>query len=121
MLNNFEKLPIFKDAHSTVLLMYKITKKFPVDEKYSLVSQLLRSAASIPVNIIEGNARNHQKEYIEFLYFAKGSLEETKYHLLLSLDLGYIKKDEYLSIQEKLESVGKQLNGLINYWKGKNI
>lgn len=117
MLNKFEDLPIVQEAHSLVLEIYKITKKFPKDEKFVLISQLRRSAASIPTNIVEGNARGHSKEMIEFLYFSKGSLEETKYHLLLSKDLGYLNEEEYFPIQEKLESVGKQLNGLINYWK----
>lgn len=117
MANKFESLPIFQDAHKLVLLIYKLTKKFPSEEKFGLISQVRRSASSIPANIIEGNSRNHKKEFIEFLYFANGSLEETNYHLLLSRDLGYIKSDEYESAIIQAEFVGKQTRGLIQYLK----
>ena len=119
MLDKFTTLPIFQEAHSMVLLIYKITNTFPKEEKFSLTSQIRRSAASVPTNIVEGNARGHSKEMIEFLYISKGSLEETKYHLFLARDLGYISENDYLLIHDKTESVGKQLNGLISYWKKK--
>lgn len=98
-----------------LFLIRKITENFPVGEKYSLASQLRRLVAFIPANTIEGKAIIYQKEYVEFLYFAKGFLKESKYHLLFSLDLDYIKKDEYPSIQYKIGSVRKQLKGLTNY------
>ena len=119
MADKFEDLPIYKDSHKLVLMIYKVTKKFPHDEAYGLTSQIRRSAASVPTNIVEGNARGHSKEMIEFLYISKGSLEETKYHLFLARDLGYISENDYLLIHDKTESVGKQLNGLISYWKKK--
>lgn len=117
MPDKFENLPIFQEAHSLVLSVYKISKSFPKEEKFSLTSQIRRSAASIPTNIVEGNARGHSKEMIEFLYFAKGSLEETKYHLFLARDLGYINELDYDAVHDKTNNVGKQLNGLINFWK----
>lgn len=117
MANRFEELPIFIEAHKLVLLAYKITKKLPEDEKFGLVSQLRRSASSISTNIIEGNARGHKKTFLEFLYIARGSLEETKYHILLSKDLNYVNENEYLQFQEQSEIVGRQLNGLIKYLK----
>lgn len=119
MADRFSTLPIFQEAHEMVLLIYKTTGKFPKDEKFSLTSQIRRSAASVPTNIVEGNARGHSKEMVEFLYISKGSLEETKYHLLLARDLGYINQEDYSLIHDKTDSVGKQLNGLINYWKKK--
>lgn len=117
MPNKFEELPIFREAHALVLSVYKISKQIPDAERFSLTSQIRRSAASIPTNIVEGNARGHSKEMVEFLFFAKGSLEETKYHLLLAKDLGYINEDNYVQIVENANNVGKQLNGLIKYWK----
>ncbi len=115
MADKFENLPIFKDSHKLVLMIYKATKKFPKDETYGLVSQIRRSASSIVANIIEGNSRGHKKEFLQFLYLANGSLEETKYHLLLSKDLHYINKDNYETIHLQTELVGKQLKGLIRY------
>lgn len=119
MSDKFASLPLFQEAHSMVLLIYKLTDKFPVEERYGLTSQIRRSAASVPTNIIEGNARKHRKEMLEFLYFSRGSLEETKYHLLLAKDLKYIRSEDYDLIHDKVELVGKQLNGLIKYWVGK--
>ena len=117
MVNRFQSLPIIQEAHTLVLFVYKITKKFPDDERFALTSQIRRSVSSIPANIIEGNSRNHKKGYLEFLYIAKGSLEETKYHLLLSRDLRYISDEEYTQSVQLSENVGKQLMGLIHYIK----
>ncbi len=115
MADKFESLPIFQDSHKLVLMIYKASKKFPKDETYGLVSQIRRSASSIVANIIEGNARGHRKEFLQFLYLANGSLEETKYHLLLSKDLDYVNKVNYETIHLQTEIVGKQLKGLIKY------
>lgn len=115
MLNRFESLPIFQDAHALVLFVYTLTKTFPDDERFGLTSQLRRSVSSVPANIIEGNSRNHKKGYLEFLYIAKGSLEETKYHLLLAKDLQYIEPDDYVKAFQLAENVGKQITGLIHY------
>ncbi|HEX7042793.1 MAG TPA: four helix bundle protein [Patescibacteria group bacterium] len=117
MVNKFELLPIFKSAHALVLEIYKLTAVFPQEEKYGLVSQLRRSAASVVANIVEGNARGHRKEFLEFLYIAKGSLEETNYHLLLAKDLGYLKEELYKDMISKSQEVGKQIVGLTKYWK----
>lgn len=118
-MNNFEKLTVFIEAHKLVLLIYKYTSKFPTHERYGLISQLRRSAVSIVANIVEGNARNHKKEYIQFLYHSIASLEETKYHLLLAKDLKYLPPNAYQELQNQAELVGKMLNGLIKYLNGK--
>jgi four helix bundle protein len=117
MVDRFETLPIYKESHKLVLMIYKVSKEFPKDETYGLTSQIRRSSVSIVANIIEGNSRGHKKEYLQFLYLSKGSLEETKYHLILAKDLGYLKKEEYDEIHTLTELVGKQLNGLIKYLK----
>ena len=113
--NKFEQLKVWQKAHQLVLDIYKITKNFPQDEKYSLVDQIKRSSSSIPTNIVEGNERKTKNEYIQFLYTAKGSCAETKYHLLLSKDLNYISEVEYNSANEKLIEISKMLSSLINY------
>lgn len=117
MADKFEDLPIYKDAHKLVLMIYKITKNFPREEAYGLSSQIRRSSSSVVANIIEGNSRGHKKEFLQFLYVAKGSLEETKYHLILAKDLNYVVNEFYEEIHTQCELVGKQLNGLIKYLK----
>ncbi|HSA83364.1 MAG TPA: four helix bundle protein [Patescibacteria group bacterium] len=120
MADKFGELRIFNEAHTFVLAIYKSTKSFPSFEQFALTSQIRRSASSIVANIVEGNARNHRKEFLQFLYLANGSLEETKYHLLLSKDLNYLDEVEYKVLHEQSEIVGKMLNGLIQYLKSVN-
>ena len=118
--NKFEKLDAWKEAHKLVIMVYQRTKSFPSTEKFRLVDQICRSASSIPANLVEGNARGHAKEYLQFLYQARGSLEETKYHLILSRDLNYLTDKQYREFEVQEEKVGKLINGLIRYVK-KNI
>ena len=97
--------------------IYKISKSFPKDELYGLVSQIRRAAVSIPSNIVEGKARGSQKEYKRFLLIARGSLEEVKYQLLLAKDLQYLDSNKYNKIVDLMDDVGRLLNGLINSLK----
>ncbi len=113
MLRNYTELKVWQKAHELVLKIYKETKNFPQEEKFSLVNQLRRSAVSIPANIAEGYGRKHIKEYIQMLYISQGSLEETKYYLLLSKDLGYINENAYFLLFELSQEIGRMLRGLI--------
>ena len=117
MKNKFEEFDVYKEAHLLVLKIYEITEKFPRSESFGLISQLRRAGVSIVANIIEGNARSHKKEFTQFLYISKGSLEEVKYYFLLALDLKYISMNDYNRLQEQAEKVGKMLSGLIKYWR----
>jgi four helix bundle protein len=116
---NYEELDVYKESHNFVLEIYKVTKTFPNDEKYRLVDQLTRAAYSIPSNIAEGNSRNTTKDYINFLYMARGSANEIKYFLLLSKDLKYIDEETYSELRNKVVIIIKLLNGLINSLRGK--
>lgn len=117
MSNRFENLNVWRTSHDLVLKIYKVTKSFPQDEKFRLGDQLRRSSSSVPTNIVAGNARAHKKEYIQFLYLAKGSLEETKYHLLLAKDLGYVKENIYTNLNVKCNEIGRMISGLIKHLK----
>lgn len=99
------------------LKVYKATQAFPQKERYRLTDQLCRSASSVPANIAEGTGRNTLKEYVQFLYTARGSIEETKYHLILAKDLGYLPLSDFNDLMEGYNEVGKMLNGLINSLK----
>jgi four helix bundle protein len=114
-----DNLKVWESAHNLVLKIYKITKEFPDEERYRLTDQLCRSSASVPANIIEGRARKTTKEYLQFLYTARGSVAETKYHLLLAKDLGYLEGFEYNKIVSGYDEVGRMLNGLITSLKRK--
>jgi four helix bundle protein len=92
---------------------YKVIKKFPKSEAYGLISQIQRSAVSIPANIAEGHERNHRKEYSQHLFVAKGSLGELETHLLLARGLDYLSEEEYGSIEKIRKEAAKILVGLI--------
>ena len=117
--NTFEKLEVWKKAHQLVLEVYRITKLFPSDERFRLVDQICRSASSVSANIVEGNSRSSKKEYKQFAYQAKGSLEELKYHLLLAKDLEYLSEGSYVKLINKANKAGMLLTGLIKYLRSK--
>lgn len=114
VMDSFTKLDVWQKSHDLTINIYRTTRTFPQDEKYRLGDQLRRSASSIPANIAEGKGRKTLKEYITFLYNARGSLEETKYHLLLANDLDYLSHDKFDKLADVANTVGKMLNGLIN-------
>lgn len=116
---HWRDLKVWQKAHALVLEIYKLTNSFPKEEIYGLTSQIRRSSSSVPANIVEGQSRNTTKEYIQFLYNARGSLEETRYHLFLAQDLGYIEKDPYACLEDQCEEVSKMLNSLIKSMKRK--
>jgi len=106
-------LKVWKQAHALVLEIYKITSSFPNSETYGITSQLRRASSSIAANIVEGQSRNSTKDYVNFLYISRGSLEETRYFLLLSRDLRYLPTESYKRVEAVAISVSKMLNGLI--------
>ena|SRR3989344_4859246 len=110
--NKFEKLDVWQISHQLVIKIYKTTAQFPKEERFRLGDQLRRSASSIPTNIVEGSSRVHKKEFAQFLNMANASLEETKYHLLLAKDLGYLNNGSYQDLQSQCEKVGRMLFGL---------
>jgi four helix bundle protein len=109
----WKDLDVWKKSHELVLKVYEVTKTFPKNETYSLTDQIRRASSSIPANIVEGQSRNTTKEYLQFLYTARGSLEEMRYFLLLSKDLGYLDQTLFQSLERDGEVLSKMLNGLI--------
>ena len=99
---DFTHLIIWQISHQLVLKVYELTKTFPSEEKFGLTNQLRRAIASIPSNICEGFGRKSPKEFKQFLYISLGSLEESRYQLLLSRDLSFISNDQYTFIENKL-------------------
>ena len=91
--------------------IYKFTKKFPSEERFGIVMQLRKSASSIATNIVEGHKKNSRKDFLHFLNTADASLEETKYHLILSKDLGYIRSQDFNKLSAECDEVGRILFG----------
>jgi four helix bundle protein len=86
---SFQDLLVWQKAHTLVLAIYQLTAAFPKPETYGLSLQMRRAAVSIPANIAEGFRRRSKPEKARFLNMAEGSLEETRYFLILARDLGY--------------------------------
>lgn len=81
---DFKKIKAWQYADDLAVLVYSKTKSFPREELYGITSQLRRAAVSVPTNIAEGASREHKKEYVHFLYIARGSIAETEYLLHLA-------------------------------------
>ncbi len=111
-IQRFEDLEVWQKAHAVVLEIYKITKGFPQEEKFALVSQMRRAAVSIAANIAEGFKKKGKKDKRNFYNISQGSLEELRYYMILAKDLGYVKSVE--RIMEEIDGVGRMLYGLIN-------
>jgi len=112
-MKSFEELEAWQKSHSLTLAVYKITNRFPKEERFGLVSQLRRASSSVPANIAEGFGRRTTKDFVRFLDISAGSLNETRYFLILSRDLEHISKEEYAGLRSHCDEVGRLLGGLI--------
>jgi four helix bundle protein len=108
---NFQDLVVWQKAHRFVLSVYGYTEAFPKNELYGLTSQLRRSAVSIPANIAEGFKKKTRPDKAKFMNIAQGSLEETRYYLILSKDLDY---GDNSQLKEQLEEVSKLLQAYLS-------
>ena len=113
MLKNYKELKVWQKAYQLCLRIYEITKNFPKEERYGLVSQIRRSAISVPSNIAEGYGRKTVGEYIQALNIAYGSYCELETQVLISRDLRYIKAEDLEMLQKDLGDVERMLKGLI--------
>ena len=113
-IKSFTDLIAWKEAHNVVLAIYKITKEFPREEMFGLVSQMRRCSVSISSNIAEGFSRKSKNEKTQFYHIALGSITELQNQLLIARDLNYLDKEIFLKIAELTVRVSKLINGLIN-------
>ena len=111
--SGYKKLNVYIKADDLVLLVYKLTKKFPKDELFGLISQMRRCAISVAANIVEGSSRQHRKDYLNFLYISKGSLAETEYLLTVAKRLNHISDVRYQMIWPLAQEAARTLTGLI--------
>ena len=103
----FQDLVVWQKAHQLVLAIYEFTAHFPKSETYGLALQMRKAAVSIPANIAEGFRRRGKADKVRFLNTSESSLEESRYYLILSEDLGYGKTGEILN---SLEDVSRLLH-----------
>ncbi len=107
----FEDVIVWQKAHQFVLSVYKLTRRFPKEEIYTLTSQFRRAAISISSNIAEGFKKRTKPDKIKFYNIAQGSIEECRYYLILSRDLNYGETKELFT---QLDEVSKLLDSYMN-------
>jgi len=111
----FQDLIVWQKAHGFVLSVYKFTELFPKSEIYGLTSQFRRAAISIAANIAEGFKKKGAADKVRFMNIAQSSLEECRYYLILSLDLGYgDTKELMLQIEEVSKLLTSYANSILN-------
>ena len=115
MTYSFKEIKAWQYAHTFVLQVYYITKRFPEYEKFGLCSQFQRAAVSIPANIAEGYKKLSKADKLRYMNIAQGSLEESRYYIILSKDLGYIDNSMYVELESLVEKTSWFLNA---YCKG---
>ena len=109
----YKDLIVWQKAMQLVTLVYKITKDLPKEELYGLISQIRRSAVSIPSNIAEGYGRNSTNDYTRFLQISTGSLYEMQTHLEICLNLKYLSKKLFEELYEQSREIERMLSSLI--------
>lgn len=102
---SFEDLIVWQKAHKFVLVVYRFTETFPKQETYGLTSQLRRAAVSIPANIAEGFKKRGKADKARFMNIGEGSVEECRYYLILSKDLGYGSTEQLMGLLEEVSKL----------------
>jgi len=112
-MRNYKNLLVWLKAHALVLNVYKETAGFPKSEQFILISQLRRSATSIPTDVAQGCGKYSQSEFANYLQIALGSSNEVDYLVLLSHDLRYLQDDIYKKLDTQVNDVKAMLISLI--------
>jgi len=112
-IRTYRDLDIWNAGIDLVKAIYKLTEKFPKQETYGLVSQMRRTAISIPSNVAEGFRRYHNKEYKHFLYISLGSCAELETQITIAKELKYIQEDKEAILLEKLDHICRMISSLL--------
>ena len=112
-LQKYGELTVWQKAMDIVVEVYGLVKSLPGEELYVLSNQMRRAAVSIPSNIAEGQERGTTRDFIKYLYIAKGSKAELETQLLICVRLNYLEQSQIQMAQGLLAEVGKMLNALI--------
>ena len=114
----YKKLIVWQRADDLFIAIHRLThQRFPADEKYELGRQLRRAALSVPSNIVEGLARKHTLDKLNFLNIASASLSEVTYGLHAAHRLAYLDDQTYRMLDDRIRMVAAPLNGLIKKYR----
>jgi four helix bundle protein len=106
---DFTRLKVWEKAHELVLVVYRLTKRFPKSEQFALANQMQRAATSIPANISEGCGRGGEQELRRFMTIAQGSASELAYFAILARDLQYITDQDADDLEYRTAEVRRML------------
>lgn len=115
---DFKRIRAWQYADDLAVSVYSATKAFPKEESYGITSQVRRAVVPVATNIAEGAGREHKREYLDFLYIARGSIAETEYLLHFPHRLKYLQDDDYKRLEGLRMETAKTLQGLIKSVKG---
>ncbi len=118
--SSFTTLEVWKRSRELKIKIFELIKQFPNEEKYRLSDQIVRSARSISANIAEGHGRFSYKDQLHFCTISRGSLTETRNHIIDAFDCKYISKQQLIELEQDLNELHKLLNGYISFIR-KNI
>ena len=113
MYKSFEEMPVWQKGMELAEKVFAMTEKLPRKEDYGLTSQIRRSALSVSANLAEGFGRHHPKDKLNFYYASRGSLAETKSHLIYGYKVRYFSQTEFDSLSRLADDIWKELNSLI--------
>ena len=111
-MKKYQKLVVWKQAMALAFEVYQVTKSFPDDEKFGLISQMRRASVSVASNIAEGAGRNSDKDFVRFLAMARGSLNELETQAILAVQFGFLSPSA--EFEERIDHICAMLNNLIN-------
>lgn len=106
---NYQNMEIYHLSYNLALALYKATEHFPAHEQSNIISQIRRSATSMPLNIAEGSTKKSEKEFLAYLNYSYGSAKEIEVLLRLSKDLGYISSEEHRSLAQSLDAFNAKI------------
>ena len=112
-MGDFAQLKVWQSAHAVALSAYRLTARFPTDERFGLTAQIRRAAVSVGANIAESCGRSHDGDQGRFLQMAKGSAKEVRSHLMIARDLGFLSAQEQQELDDHLEEIERMLASLL--------
>ena len=120
MYRSFEEMPVWQKAMDLAVKIFEITERLPRKEDFGFTSQIRRSALSISANIAESFGREHTLNKLNFYFNSRGSLAETKSHLIYAKRTKYFSEEEFKELNEQIDIIWKELNKIIATLKRKS-
>ncbi len=118
-MKSYQDLEVWRKSIKLATMVYKLSARFPPEEKFGLTSQVRRAVVSVAANIAEGSEHQGKKEFLQFLSIAGGSLAETETFLILAQELGMAAPEHTKPLLAQSAEVGRMLNGLKRSLRGK--